>query len=323
MKTLRQRHRHLLVAAILLVAGVVRLPLERGLSDELLDAGLLQPSVELETRQQVGQSLWAVALGGLRTLVATVLNLRADTFFQAQQWTELADAFDTMTDLAPRTRYYWDIGSWHMAYNASAYYQNRDDLPTLRRRAEWRDWVKRGTRFLEEGVRNNPDDWRLWANLAYFYSDPLKLVDDARAEEAYRRSWETGNALPFIERAMVYAMARQPERRDEALERIRAMSDDPRAQVPAMLALRYALEYRADPGRDPLELALEVFGSEERAYRILGNHYLDLNGRFPNDGVAEAVAVLENRLAIDEEKSIFRERERLQAMPIHPFDDSR
>lgn len=317
----RMRHRYLLVAGVLVVAGVVRMPVEQRLTGEMVAAGLMQPPVEMETRKKVGQSLWAVALGGLRTLVATVLNLRADTYFQGQQWTELADAFDTMTDLAPRTRYYWDIGSWHMAYNASAYYQNRDDLPRLRRRAEWRDWVRRGTRFLEEGVRQNPDDWRLWANLGYFHSDPLKLIDDARAEEAYRRSWETGRALPYIERAMIYAMARQPDRRDEALERIRGLEGDQRAQVPAVLALRYALEFRADPSRDPMELATEVFGDPERAYRILGSHYLDLNGRFPMDGVAEAIVVLENKLAIPDEESIFRERERLEAEPLHPFDE--
>ena len=69
----------LLVAV--LVSGVVRMPCEVVLSSELRAAGLFQVPLAIDTRDKIGQTSAAVALGGLRTLVATFLNLRAFTFF--------------------------------------------------------------------------------------------------------------------------------------------------------------------------------------------------------------------------------------------------
>ena len=71
---------------------------------ELRAAGLFPPPMEIGTRDRIGQTSSAVALGGLRTLVATFLNLRAFTFFTEQRWDDVEDTFDTIVDLAPRTR---------------------------------------------------------------------------------------------------------------------------------------------------------------------------------------------------------------------------
>ena len=149
--------------------------------------------LEIATRDRIGQTSSAVALGGLRTLVATFLNLRAFTYFTEQRWDDVADTYDTIVDLAPHTRYYWETGSWHLAYNAASYYLNDSELPPLRRREAWRASILRGRAFLERGIRNNPDDWSLLANLGMLLSDPIQIL---RLQGFRRGVFRRGRGLP-------------------------------------------------------------------------------------------------------------------------------
>lgn len=294
-------------ATVLVVAGIVRMPVEQALTENLREQGMLSKPLDIETRKKVGQGFWAVSLGGLRTLVATVMNLRAFSFFENQKWTQLADTYDTIVQLAPHTDYYWDTGSWHMAYNAAAYYQNSSDLPELRRRAEWREWIERGTAFLEEGTRQNPDSWYLWSRLGWLYSDPNKLVDYNKSAAAYHHAVEAGNALPYVRNGEAYALARIPGREEEALKLIREIHKSPRGRVPTMNCLLFALENQMDPSIDSIQLALEIFGNEEDAYEQLASYYLDIRKEFPMNGVASALKKLESRLEVPTDNSVFEE----------------
>ncbi len=93
------------------------------------------------------------------------MNLRAFGYFSEQKWADVGDTFDVIVDLAPRTRYYWDTGSWHQAYNAASYYLYESDIPPLRRKLAWRESILKGKSFLERGIRNNPDDPKLCESL--------------------------------------------------------------------------------------------------------------------------------------------------------------
>lgn len=306
-------------ATVLVVSGIVRMPLEQALTKDLQAQGLLSKPLNIETRKKVGQSFWAVSLGGLRTLVATVLNLRAFSFFENQQWVQLADTYETIAQLAPNTDYYWDTGSWHMAYNAAAYYQTSSDLPELRRRAEWRQWIERGTSFLEEGTKQNPDSWYLWSRLGWIYSDPNKLIDYEKSADAYINSVKAGNALPYVQNGAAYSLARVPGREDEALEIIRERRKEPRGRVPTMNGLAFALEYRANPSRDTYQLALDIFGSENEAYDQLTPYYLETRKNFPMDGMAEILKKLESRLSVPADRSVFKQRKELEENIFNPW----
>ncbi|MGB6223710.1 hypothetical protein [Haloferula sp.] len=300
-------------ASVLVVAGIVRMPVEQAMTKELRAQGMLSEPLDIETTKRVGQGFWAVSLGGLRTLVATVLNLRAFSYFENQQWTQLANTYETIVQLAPNTDYYWDTGSWHMAYNAAAYYQTSSDLPELRSRSEWQQWIEKGTAFLEEGTRQNPDSWYLWSRLAWLYADPNKLVDYEKSAAAYLKSIESGNALPFVKNGAAYALARIPGREAEALEMVRELRQTPRGRVPTMNCLSFALESKENPSLDSYQLALDTFGSENKAYQELGPYYLDLRNNFPMYGVASALKKLESRLGIPIEDSVFTERKALES----------
>jgi tetratricopeptide (TPR) repeat protein len=304
-----------ILAVALPVFGVLRLPYEARLSGELRATGLFPPPLEIGTRDKIGQTSSAVALGGLRTLVATFLNLRAFTFFTEQRWPDVEDTFNTIVDLAPRTRYYWETGSWHQAYNAASYYLNDSKLPPLRRREAWRSSILKGRAFLERGVRNNPDDWSIRANLGFLLSDSNKFPafrdpneTFAAAAEAYRKAADTGKALGYVRRAWFYSLARVEGREDEALALARTLyASGPQNQTPTLLVLLLVLEAHVNPSMDVAARAVELFGTPEKAYEALTGHWQRTRERFPVHGVSAALESLEKTLSIPADQSIFKQ----------------
>ena len=298
--------------AAVLAFGAVRMPFEAALSKDLRKAGLTPEPIQIGTREKIGQTSSAVALGGLRTLVATFLNLRAFSFFQEQRWDDVADTYDTIVDLAPRTRYYWETGSWHLAYNAASYYLNDSKLPALRRREAWRASIMKGRAFLERGIRNNPDDWSLHATLGFLLTDSNKFqafrdVNEtfAAGAEAYRKSAETGKALGYVRRAEFYALARVVGREKDALAMARSLYAEPKNRTPTLLCLLFVLEAYENSSMDMAGRADEIFGSPEKAYETLCDHWRRTREHFPIYGVAAALESLEKTLSIPKEKSIF------------------
>jgi tetratricopeptide (TPR) repeat protein len=306
--------RNSILAVAVLAFGALRMPFEAGLAKELRAAGLTTVPMEVGTRDKIGQTSSAVALGGLRTLVATFMNLRAFSYFQEQRWDELAETFDTIVDLAPRTRYYWETGAWHSAYNAASYYINDSKLPALRRREAWRASILRGRAFLERGIRNNPDDWSLAANLGFLLSDTNKFSAFrdtneafAAAAEAYRRSADTGTALPYVRRAELYALARVAGKEKEALAFARTLYQKEQNRTPTLLILLFVLENFEHPERDGTARAIELFGTPEKALEALAGHWHRTREKFPVFGVAATMEALEKMLNVPAEKSIFNQ----------------
>lgn len=296
----------------LVVFGTLRLPFEASLHAELKTARLIPQDLEIGTRDRIGQTSSAVALGGLRTLVATFLNLRAFGFFEAQRWDDVAETFDLMVDLAPKTRYYWEAGTSHSAYNAASYYLNQSKLPPLRRREAWRASVLRGRTFLERGIRNNPRDWSLLRSLGFLLSDTnlfpaFRNPDETflAAAAAYRRSAATGDALPYVKRAEFISLARVHGKEREALALGRELYAAKENRAPTVLLLLLVLEVHENPALDSGARAIELFGSAQVAYENLCRYWQRTRELFPVYGVAAALEFLERRLEVPQEKSIF------------------
>lgn len=309
---MKSRLKSVILSLALLAFGAARLPYEAGLSRGLRDAKLLPPHLEIDTLDRIGQTSSAVALGGLRTLVATFLNLRVLTAFTERRWRDVAKTFDVIVDLAPHTRYYWETGEWHLAYNAAGYYLNDSDLPPLRRRELWRSYIVQGRAFLERGIRNNPDDWSLLSSLGFLLSDPNKVpaFRDANAcfaasAEAYRRAAATGKATGFVQRAWLYSLARVPGKEAESLALARALyAAAPQNRLPTLVMLLLVLEAHENPSLDVARRAVELFGSPQKAYAALSGHWQRSRERFPVFGVSAGLLALENSLAIPKENSI-------------------
>lgn len=308
-----------ILGVAILVFGAARLPFEARLAGELRAAGLTPEPMALGTRDKIGQTSSAVALGGLRTLVATFMNLRAFSYFQEQRWDELADTFDTIVDLAPRTRYYWETGSWHLAYNAASYYLNDSKLPPLRRREAWRNSILKGSAFLERGIRNNPGDWSLAANLGFLLSDTNKFQafrnDNeafASAAKAYRLAASSDSALPYVARSELYALARVQGQEKAALALARSLYEESKNRTPTLLMLLLVLESYENSEMDTAARAIELFETPQKAYNALSGHWHRTREKFPVYGVARGLESLEKTLQVSPEKSIFQ-----QPMPQH------
>ena len=303
---MKRRHKLPILALGLLAAGGLRASWEIPLTAELRADGLLAKPVAVGTRDKIGQTSSAVALGGLRTLVATFLNLRAYSDFEQKHWGDLADRFDLIVDLAPGTTYYWETGSWHLAYNAASDYRNDEEMPALRRREAWQASILRGRAFLERGIRTNPDNWKLGLALGRLLSDSKRLVDYPAAAAAFKAAADTGKAPPYVRRSEFLALGRSPGREAEALDLGRRLYADPSNRVAALCSLLVALECRADPARPPYEVAVSIFGSARNAYGPLCDYWVQVWERYPLNGIAEALRKLEETLAVPAEKSIFK-----------------
>lgn len=305
--------RPLIVLVAVLLAGTLRMPFEAALTGELRAAGLLPAPLPIGTREKIGQTSAIVALGGLRTLVATFLNLRAFTFFTETRWDDVADTFDLIVDLAPHTIYYWETGTAHQAFNASSYFLNDSTLPPLRREAAWRASVQKGRAFLERGIRNNPGNPKLHEDLGYLLTDGRKARAFRNADatylaaaEAYQIAADSPDARPFLRRFQLYALARVASRETEALALARQLYQNERNRTPTLQCVYFALEVHANPSLiDPENFAMSIFGSPEKAAATLSNYWLRGAERLPVHGVARALKALEAKLAIPADKSVF------------------
>lgn len=292
----RVSRKWLVTAAALGAFGLARAPWEERWTAEWRQQRLLAPTIDLATREKLDQTAAAVAFGGLRTLIAAFANLRAYGYFEQQDWFRVEQAFETMVTLAPRTRYYWDTGSWHLAYNAAASYRDDESLPPVRRRQLWHDAISRGQAMLERGIRNNPDDWMLAHRLARLLDDPNKLRDSARAAEWFAYSAARG-APAFVSRNQVYALGRVPGREEEALQLARKLFADPANRVPSLNCLLFALEAHA--GKDPQRLIREVFRDDRQAFDQLSVFLTRAPEGFVQNGVREALLALTRQLQAD------------------------
>lgn len=311
---LSQGKRYVILGLAILGTGALRLPFERGLTQDLTHARLIPPKLDVKTSERIGQTFSVVSLGGLRTLVATFLNLRAFGFFTEQKWADVNDTFEVIVDLAPRTSYYWDTGAWHQSYNAASYYLYESDLPALRRELNWRAAVLRGEEFLKRGIRNIPDNPKLYRSLGMLYSDSNKIDAFGDPEEAYRRAYETFSSTPgssdrdgMNQRFALYSLSRIPGREVEALELAEEIIKKPSGRTATMLNLLYTLRYFANPEQSVEALIDEVYPDRETAYELLSRQWGRSRDRFPMHGVARAVSLLELELGVPSELSILKQ----------------
>lgn len=234
------------VAAGLIIFGLVRLPLERSLETAQQKAYLRAEPLNLGLRDQLGQLSYAAALSGFRSLVAAFLWIEAHTAWEQTAWGRMAGLFRTVTALQPRSLVYWDLSSWHMAWNAAtASYQNpKESSEFLRRRAE-REYQLLGKQFLEQGIANNPDSYILHERLGVLLRD--KFADHQGAAEAFGKAALMEDAPPYVKRLAVYELASVKGREQETYEKLREIYDlGPEERKPRVLTLLHALEQKLE-----------------------------------------------------------------------------
>ena len=212
----------LISLAVIVVFGIVRMPIEQRVTDEHRAAFFHGAQLNLDLRQQLGQMGFLAALSGFRAVVADVLWIEAHNAWERTEWGRMKLLFDAVTSLQPRCVMFWDMASWHMAWNASVAALNDRNQPrkALRLKAQ-REYFQIGEDFLLRGLQNNPDKGFLYQKLGEFYGQ--KMQDHCKAAEFYAKAATFPDTFAFVKRHAVFELAECPGHEREAYEKLVAL----------------------------------------------------------------------------------------------------
>lgn len=192
-----------LLAPLLIIAfGFAKLPLEQRHSDSMIDRGLRQP-VDMGLGEELGQGALIAVLGGYRSILASLLYVESQVFFERREWAKVETTFRLVTSLQPQFERYWELGGWHLAYNAASSYRFDESRRLAVRETLFHEWLDRGIAMLEDGLRHLPDSWRLHADLAEIYRS--RKEDPRLAAHHFRMALANG-ARPLYERMLAYEL---------------------------------------------------------------------------------------------------------------------
>lgn len=196
----------LLGSWLILGWGAVKLPWEMRMTRAQRQAtvGFSGPTA-VAVREKLGQGLVLAALGGFRGLAANALMLQAHGAWEEQQWVRVRSALEVATLLQPRVALFWDLASWHLAWNAAVAAETYSGGSNeTRKRIEARKWVEAGRELLERGTRAVPEKALLFQRLGDLYWQ--RLADYQAAAACYREALTKGDAPPYLERFVGYAL---------------------------------------------------------------------------------------------------------------------
>lgn len=282
----------IVVLSVLVISGFARLPMDNKTARDLRAQDLLPDPISLDTREQLGQTSLAIALGGLRSLIASMLNLQAHNRFENQEWYELERDYQTIVALQPRTRYYWEVASWHLRSNAYADYDDKPGMTEGLRKRHQRQVFEKGIAFLERGLEHNPQDWRLWAAYGSAYSEIWRPKNLTRATEAFKTAFKLGGRFQH-QRFHVYCLCRLPGRQEETWKFAKAMWEVPinrKHRTPRHIF--FAMQNWADPPASERWTLEQIYGSRLQALAEIPDYWFRQNQGFPVYGLRSTLEEL-------------------------------
>ena len=270
LKTLRNLT---VVACGIAGTGYLRMPVEQQLTEDLRERKAIPPPISKEAWGQMGQTSLAGVLGGLRTVMASTMSLAAQKHFEEKEWYDLQKQYELITALDPYSRFYWDHGGWHLAYNAAAWARTNNELSPIRRQYLEREFLEAGDAFYHKGLTMLPENASLWSEIGRLWSNPHKRPDLNRAAEAYKMAAKYGNS--FYKRSYLYILARIPGREIEALDVATKLLIENRRnlEIQTFRCILFCLSTNPDLPESALKVKLgEVFVDKEQAYKDLYNY---------------------------------------------------
>ena len=154
------------------------------------------------------------------------------------------------TLLQPRVALFWDLASWHLAWNAAVSAERYGgESSETRRRIEARKWVEAGRDLLQRGTLAVPEKSLLFQRLGDLYWQ--RLGDYQSAAACYREALRRPDAPKYLERFVGYALEK---------------AGDQRAALEYFQALRESMGPTPDPERkaDVVEREIQRLQSEIR-----------------------------------------------------------
>lgn len=214
------------IGILLVLVGLVRLPVERSVEHEL-EAAHFRDGLQFtqSMRDQLGQLGFAATLGGFRSFLATMFELRSVSQWSQVDWDGLESSFNMMTQLQPREASYWSTAAWHLDKNAVSHYLHFDTRPEGERLRDAQTKSERARLFLMDGLKFNPENRFLLSDYANFLAK--RDGDHCQAADYFRKAYEAGQGrYPLALRFSAYELARCPGREQEAYTLLRRFYDE-------------------------------------------------------------------------------------------------
>jgi hypothetical protein len=242
--------RALFALAAILVFGVLKLPAERALASRHRQSHFADAELNLDLREKVGQLGFVAALSGFRAVLADFLFIQAHVAWERTEWGRVLLLFRQITALQPHVTLFWDMAAWHMAWNASAAAMNDPSQPRLALRVKaQREYFAIGKDFLERGIRNNPDNPKLYESMARLYRE--KYDDHARASEFFRKAADCPGAPSYDKRFSAYELSYCQGWESQAYLQLRRLYDEgERERLPTLIKRLKYLEEKLNIPRD-------------------------------------------------------------------------
>ncbi len=171
-----------IVAIVLLV---ILIPLQANIDTRRIEEKLVVgdgPAI------RPGEAAVGLLLAGFRGVAANLLWFRATVLFQEGKVTEMIPLFQAISYLQPRFRATWSFGAWHIAYNVSAHFYDKEDL-TDEEVDDFRfQCFKIGEEFLRKGIEHNYYHYDLHWDLGFsiLYYKEYKLAKEKGWEDEGR-----------------------------------------------------------------------------------------------------------------------------------------
>lgn len=265
-----------MVMLVLAVVGMVRMPFEQKLSNDLKAQQILAPSFDIEARAGLSQKGFVASFGSLRPTLAALYAISTSSLHSRSDWLGLEDAFESIVLLDPYNEYYWETGAWHMAYNAASATREDKDLPPLRRRKLAEEYTQKGEAFYDRGIRANPNSYDLRMAKARLWSRPKVDPDYEKVAEVLQSTLNEVE-MPELQRRRVqrnlfYALLRIPERVNEAYQLGRELYQSPHNRVPSLANGLCVLQMHPRVEEfEPLSMT-QLYGDRMTALRLLNNY---------------------------------------------------
>ena len=174
----------LLFVAIILFVPIVLL-------QKIIDPGRHQFEPKLKnTNSAMSQLPLEFALGaatGFREAIAGLLWVRTDKFFHEGNYDAIVPMVRIITWLDPHNIDVYQTGAWHLDYNFTDNEQRSD-----------RRYIPYSISLLTEGIQNNPDTSKLYADLAFthYYRKLTNFGESIKWYETAQNGW-ADKTIPY------------------------------------------------------------------------------------------------------------------------------
>lgn len=282
----------LVVLSVIACVGWLRLPYEQRLSEELTEAQLLSPSFDRESRASLSQKGFVASFGSLRPMLAALTALSTTKYHGDSDWENLEQAIETTVLLDPNNSYYWDLGAWHLGYNASSSSLENKQLAALQRKALFKQYIHKGDALYARGIAANPKDVHLRLERARLWSSRHKIEDYPKVAQLLQQTLDecelSSTQRSRIRSDLFYTLLRIPERLNEAYALGRDLyRESPRNRFPSLLNGLCALQMHPRVRVEQPLTMFQLYGSKDQALKHLTNYMNDSDGYKPRYGVQD------------------------------------